>query len=591
MKRLWVVLVLCAGCNSKHKAEEKREPAAAPTAEPSETGRDITSPLPLKGPHPHYPTAAAAGTDKIFFLEEPDRGPKAPASYSPPPRASLTWTTHPYCEVDPLGVACSTGKVTASNSWRVGRAKGVVIVEKLRGDTVDETTAFVSGPDGARAQRLHLDAASMIDEASLFTAPGRFSGRRRGGGNALPGCGLFAYDEDKQHHIHELRCLQWLGDPMRDTSGVAVRRFTYDAHGFVADEQRFGLDGAPINDTSGVQRVVYTRDADGRVTLEQHFDADAQRVTATSGCAGYRRVWSTNATLVTRTCLDLADQPTRSGDGITTEHFDYVAIGCRSKTRYTDAAGNPAVDHGGIAGFDYTLDARCQVTSRVCLNAAEKRTSCGIGDPPETDYTYDERGFPTSIRYVNADGSPGNSAEYHVHELRYTYDAAGNTIELGCFDAFGASVLCSSTGFHAWRATYDDVGRKQTESFLDVKGQPGTNLGVAQRRYRYDNYDHQYEARETDTDGKTIEGHGMAIRHNLYDAAHRLFAVQLLDAQLEAAHYTACYTGATCPRKPWHAMRINRHPSGHVESNEFFDADGQLLETIDCAASPCFDRD
>ena len=115
-------------------------------------------------------------------------------------------------------------------NWRVGRGSGVTIVERVNGGRVDDTTVFTSA-NGQPAQRLHLDASGELDEALLFTTPGRFSGRDRDGSNALPGCGLFAYVADKQHRLTELRCLQWLGDPMRDTEGVAMRRFRYDARG------------------------------------------------------------------------------------------------------------------------------------------------------------------------------------------------------------------------------------------------------------------------------------------------------------------------------------------------------------------------
>ena len=88
--------------------------------------------------------------------------------------------------------------------------------------------------------------------------------------------------------------------------------------------------------------------------------------------------------------------------------------------------------------------------------------------------------------------------------------------------------------------------------------------------------------------GKVIEVRGSAIRRNLWDANHRLFAVQLFDAAGKPASYGACYVGVSCPEKPWQAARVNRRGDGKVLTNQFFDADGQLIETIDCSAKPCF---
>ncbi|MBL0216527.1 MAG: hypothetical protein IPQ07_21920 [Myxococcales bacterium] len=592
MKSLWLVVALCAGCNTK-RAEEQRSaptplgkaPARAPIAE---SGREITSPLPEKGPHPDYPTAAAAGTDKLFFLEEPDRGPKAPLSYTPPPRTSLTWTTEPYCEVDQLGVVCGKGAVNPGINWRVGRGSGVTIVERVNGGRVDDTTVFTSA-NGQPAQRLHLDASGELDEALLFTTPGRFSGRDRDGSNALPGCGLFAYVADKQHRLTELRCLQWLGDPMRDTEGVAMRRFRYDARGFMIEETRFGLDGAPAADIDGIQRVVRTRDATGRWNLSQYFDAAGARVDDGSlGCAGKRREWK-DGRVVKLVCLDRNDAPVKNSDGITIEDSGYAAEGCLNRTRYFDAAGAVSTNHLGLHGYDYDVDEHCFVRSQTCIGAKGTAIACGPGQPAKFEHTRDAHGRITSTRNFAEDGRPTTDVGYHVHEMRYVHDAAGNVTETGCYDEQGSAVECSATGFHGKRATYDDAGRVLAETFIDTKGAAAANMGVPQRRFRYDNYDHLYEARNLDADGNLLDSAGAAIKHNLYDATHRLFAIQLLDAAGQPAKFSACYTGATCPGTPWHAVRINRRASGAVQSNQFFDADGQLLATIDCRAKPCFE--
>src|SRR5204862_876556 len=127
---------------------------------------------------------------------------------------------------------------------------------------------------------------------------------------------------------------------------------------------------------------------------------------------------------------------------------------------------------------------------------------------------------------------------------------------------------------------FDDAGRPILQTFIDVRGLPTTNMGTAQRKTRFDNYDHPAESRSLDASGADTDSSGMTIRRNLWDATHRLFAIQLFDRDNKPARYTACYIGATCPAGAWHAVRINRRPNGTAQTNQFFDADGQLIDTI-----------
>ena len=585
MKLAWVLLlVACVGCREK-KQPVQDDPAPRPK-QPAPTEKKpsglITSPLPEKGPHPEYPTAAAAGTDKIFFIEEPDRGPAAPATYAMPPRESLTWTTSPYCEVDALNVVCTKGAAPSVMKWRVGRSKGVTIAEKLRGERVTDTWVFLP------TQRLHLDEYGKVDGALLFTQPGRYTGRERDGANDLPGCGMQAYVQDTQKRIVELSCLQWLGDPMRDTSGVAIHRYTYDAKGLVATQTRFGIDGTPVMNVDGVHKTAYVRDALGRVSTEENIDLGGQPVLDSDGCAKTKWVYSTAGTPERSTCLDATGAPARDGDGVATRAYRYDAAGCWRDVRHLDEGGAAVVDYQGLHGYDYEVDAHCTTTIETCIGL-KTPVACGPGKAARTENTIDARGFATSVKHFKTDGSPTTDGSYHVHELRYVYDDAGHLTDMKCFDEDGSAIQCSATGFHGWHKTFDDAGRETVQTFFDESGAPATNMGVAQRKFRYDNYDHEFESRSLDSDGNLVEAHGMAIRRTLWDATHRMFAIQLLDAKGNPAKYSACYTGTTCPSKPWHAVRIHRRPNGGVFANQFFDADGQVMETVDCTQKPCFD--
>jgi len=128
-----VVIVMAAfGCKEKPAELEQRPPLpvlAKPDAARAKPEAKVGtgSPLPEVGPHPDYPTPVRAGTDQIFLLEEPDRGPKAPLAFVLPARSSLVWREHAHCEDDKLSVTCSTATAKPSelHRWRVGtRGKG-----------------------------------------------------------------------------------------------------------------------------------------------------------------------------------------------------------------------------------------------------------------------------------------------------------------------------------------------------------------------------------------------------------------------------------------------------------------------------------
>ncbi|MCX5746744.1 MAG: hypothetical protein NT062_30080, partial [Proteobacteria bacterium] len=102
----------------------------------------IGSPLPSATTDPDYPTPAAAGTDKIFSTEDPDRGPKVPVDFALPPKAELTWSDHAYCEDDRTNIVCSPDPAPKGQlwSWRLGkRGKELVVAESWRAGHLVQT--------------------------------------------------------------------------------------------------------------------------------------------------------------------------------------------------------------------------------------------------------------------------------------------------------------------------------------------------------------------------------------------------------------------------------------------------------------------
>jgi hypothetical protein len=597
-----VILVAGAACkDSRRPAEQSPDPAPAepPPVDPAppDPRRDSMIPMPLPTPvlaedaHPDYPTPAGAGTEKIFFLEDPDRGPKAPVKYALPARGTLRWTTHASCELDTIDVVCSGPPPQGSLwMWRVGRlGKQITLAERLRGKQVEETHVYLRGADDTPTQRITLDDFERVQSALVFRGRNRYSGRERNGSNALDGCGMMQYTLDAAGRTTVLSCLQWLGEPMLDKSGVATTKYVRDKRGFITGMKRFGLDGLPIADAEGIHDVRYDLDAYGRVTAEHYFDSTGKPTATTTGCHGLRTDRDGRGAVVRETCIDAGGQPAARDSGVSVEAFKVSVLGCRIGVRYLGIDGRPVLNHSRLHGLDQEVDQRCRITVKTCLDLFEQPAACGPSEAARQVDVRDMVGRVISSRHFAEDGSPTDDGKYSSFELRQTYDDLDNRIGQSCHDQYGEPKECGDTGYHAEKRTYDDAGRELEERYFDEHGNPSTNVGTAIHRSRYDNYDHVFEIRDFDADGKLIETMGSAVRRDLYDASHRRFGILMLDAAEKPAKYAGCYAGATCPSGDWHALRIVRHADGTAARNMFFDQAGQLIETFDCLDTRCFD--
>jgi hypothetical protein len=256
--------------------------------------------------------------------------------------------------------------------------------------------------------------------------------------------------------------------------------------------------------------------------------------------------------------------------------------------RYHGPRGEQVSGYHQVHGHDYEVNDRCDETSRTCLNIVEQPLACGVNEPARYVYARDAAGQIVSTKHYGANGKPAGDPSYSVFELRDQWDEQGNHVGRSCYWSDGQAVPCARTGFHAVKWTFDEAGRKTEERFFDTSGSATTNLGCSVRRFQYDNYDHLYESRNYGATGQPIEVLGMSIRRELYDAGHRKFAVLLLDKAGKPARYSGCFVGVHCPTGKWHAVRIVRTANGSVQKNLYFDADGQLVQTVACGKVRCW---
>src|SRR5262245_29978029 len=101
-----VLALVGAACRSPAASSERPDPATAPAAQ-TELGS--------RGPSPEYPTPALAGTEQLFLLEEPPRGPHL-TTVRMPDRAGLRFSEHAVCEIDAAHIVCSQNRPKAGQA-------------------------------------------------------------------------------------------------------------------------------------------------------------------------------------------------------------------------------------------------------------------------------------------------------------------------------------------------------------------------------------------------------------------------------------------------------------------------------------------
>jgi hypothetical protein len=553
----------------------------------------------IQGADAMYPTARKAGTADLFFLEDPVRGPHV-TRVRKPSKSGLRMTTHGNCTITGGGLACSaagpsSGDRTQVRVWR-RRADGQPVLAEWRiAGRVDDSAVLAYDAAGALTQLARFDEVGDISYVRTYDPPGkRYTARNLDGSNNLDGCGAMDLAFDAGGRVAGETCLQWLGDPMRDTNGVTTSKYVRDDAGFITREERFDPAGAPMAGVrDAVHRIDTERDALGRNTIERYYDVAGQPTPSAEerGCYGIARDHEKGQE-VRRRCLGADGLPRRDTDGVATFETERDDKGCQIGVRHLGARGE-LVQRDGVARFTYKVDRHCYQVASSCFDRNDQLVACGAGEPAGFIHKRDRHGRIVSSKFIDRYGEESVDADYDVHEVRYAFDPLGRQYGESCHDQDGRLVECASTGFARTHDKFDDHGRISERRFFDADNQPATNRGTIARQYVYDNYDHLAETRNLDESGQLFESDGMAIKRNYYDDTHLLFGIALLDRNEQPAEYSACFTGVDCPpgNQTWHAVRIVRSPDGRATYNHYFDAQGRKILTLDCKTDECWGVD
>ena len=592
---LLLALSACPRRNKNRKGRGDRHPrgsSTAPVKKVQKKDRTSGSVSAEKGPHPDFPTPRLAETEKIFLMEEPDRGPLV-TSATIPPELTNRWTFHAHCEVTVDGVACGPGQKAAGlrYHWRVRRGGMTELAQERFGPRLMRSYLLYYTKGQALDRMVALDRRGQVLWSRHYGASAsRYSSRRLNGSNGLSGCGFYQLQRDARRKTRlDVGCLQWTGQPMKDTNGVVYTRQLRDRAGFSVETRELDRKKKPINGQDGVHRTAFERDRAGRVVRRLFRDTEGFPTLSTrSGCHGWAYRYDGRGLLERKSCLGSGGKPINDRLGVCAYVHSHDGRGCRTSVVNLKLDSTKKCTRQ-FKKYAYEVDTSCQIMVQTCHGATDKRKTCGLRQPAEYRYGRDEQGRVTSIKHFAIDHQPGKDLSCKAFEVRKQYDKRGNLKKISYHGSSGQAVDCHGTGYHGIRYVVDEAGRTKETRFINRAGQRGTNLGCAVRRFEYDNYDHLVRTINFDFDGSIKDVRGMAAKRMIFDQGHRLFGVLLDDVHGKPARYRACFTARTCPsRGTWHAVRIMRRKNGSVSRNLFFDHNGQLVFTVDCAKVPCW---
>tara|TARA_R110002096_G_scaffold350395_3_gene543598 strand:- start:48084 stop:49856 length:1773 start_codon:yes stop_codon:yes gene_type:complete len=573
---------LIAGCKDDAKQGETKQERVGSQApqEPVQSEATLIAPV---VDSKKFPTASAAGTKELFFLEEPDRG-KHITKVAIPAGGKTTMKSG-FCEVDEHDVVCVPG----AGRYRVRQVASTRIVEELRDGNVADTYVIERDGQGDVKEIARVDQYGDVDWVRSYTERGtRYSSRHLSGGNQLAGCGARALELDAKGQATAATCLQWNGSPMLDTSGVARSSLTRNAQGLVERIEFYGVENEPISRNDNVHAMAYTRSTEGFITRRDNLGLDGKPVLSTrNGCASTEHAHDTQGDEIKNTCLGEDGSITANLERIGWTVTERDALGCEVSRSFFGPTGEPQSSRRRGYEERYVVNKRCEIEERTCHDAEGALVNCEQGVAKRT-YTHDGLGRVVSVKHFDTQGKPGRDPAMQRFELRYKYDPWGNQVERSCFDAKEQPVECSGTGAHVFVEIFDEAGRNVETRYLNRSRQPTKSLGTSVSRSIYDNYDHTSQVLREDEQGNLISSNGMSKMTFLYDPGHQIFGVLLLDADDKPAHYGACFVGLKCPSQPWHALRVMRSANGQLLSNIFFDAQKLEIKTVDCATSKCF---
>jgi len=257
---------------------------------------------------------------------------------------------------------------------------------------------------------------------------------------------------------------------------VAIKKFTYDENGRIAEEVFFGVKEQPTYEAQKCHKVSHEYDDNGNVINLTCYDSKGNLSLNYLGCAITKKEWNEYGNIEEFLCLDQNNKLAVMSDmQAALVEITYDAYGYRNSLSYYGVDGKPVVNKKGFAKVAFKRDSRNAVVEERFFGADGELAHSDINSPLIRGYSYDGRG-----KLVEESLFWGDEKRTQIHgvaKAKYKYDNLGRRIEAAFFDEFDKPASWKMLNFHKQTTTYS-VERDYISSIhhFDVNGKFDNSL-------------------------------------------------------------------------------------------------------------------
>jgi YD repeat-containing protein len=275
----------------------------------------------------------------------------------------------------------------------------------------------------------------------------------------------FVNKYDAHGELADQRLYDLQGNPAADEHGVSRTATTRDEHGWTIRRETYG----PGGDRDRLELVEYVYDRSGRLLDEiqrDPGDAKGGLIRSPSKCAIVANQWHDDY-LHEQTCLDADRKPMVGANLAAKVVWVWEIPRQQVLIRYYDENNRPFSREFGDAGVRYRYDGFDRIIEMAFLNPQGRLVNSG-GFARMTKAYSPQSGDLLEEAYFEATGVGARP----VSRMKAVLNGLHQMIEEQYFDASDAPASLSDTGQHVTRYAYDAYGNVSELTYLDARRRP-----------------------------------------------------------------------------------------------------------------------
>jgi TPR repeat protein len=256
---------------------------------------------------------------------------------------------------------------------------------------------------------------------------------------------------------------------------VAIKKFTYDKSGRIAEEVFFDVKEQPTYGAEKCEKVSHEYDDNGNVIIRICYDSKENLNLNYEGCAITKLKRNEYGDIESKLCLDQSEKLAVMNYVQAAQIKNtYDAFGYRSSQAYYGVDGMPVVNVNGYAKVVLKYDTRGNVLEERFFGADGELAHSDINSPLIRGNSYDSRGklIEESLFWGDEKRTKINGVE----KAKYKYDNLGRRIEVEFFDKFDKPANWKMSNFQKQITTYSVKGDYISSiNHYDVNGKLNNN--------------------------------------------------------------------------------------------------------------------